>query len=190
MAGVVGLPTYRRRVASCSRTSTRRIYSHILHQGRPMSDAPATGWTGAQQAFEYQSPRSALCILGLRSTSGEREGLPSAYWTTAVTNAARSCPRCYPARGRLVRRATRFQDTYSSDALREYGGPRSHPVGRFKAPVFHALGYSSENWRQLEVDLRTQHLSRDVTLEDQTRMGRNTRSALSWLGHRGARRTW
>ena len=49
---------------------------------------------------------------------------------------------------------------------------RSHPVGRFKAAFFHSLGYSSENWRRLESDLRSQHLSRDVTLEDETPYGR------------------
>lgn len=42
---------------------------------------------------------------------------------------------------------------------------RSHPVGRFKAAFFLALGYSSENWRQLEADLRSQHLSQDATPE-------------------------
>jgi len=47
----------------------------------------------------------------------------------------------------------------------------SHPVGRFKAAFFHALGYSSENWHQLEADLRSQHLSRDATREDLTRHG-------------------
>lgn len=49
---------------------------------------------------------------------------------------------------------------------------RSHPVGRFKAAFFHALGYSSENWRQLEADLRSQHLSRDAAREDRTPYGR------------------
>jgi len=44
----------------------------------------------------------------------------------------------------------------------------SHPVGRFKAVFFQALGYSSENWRELEAHLRSQHLSRDVTIEDHT----------------------
>ena len=49
---------------------------------------------------------------------------------------------------------------------------RSHPIGRFKAAFFHALGYSSEGWRQLEADLRDQHLSQEVTLEAQTPYGR------------------
>jgi hypothetical protein len=49
---------------------------------------------------------------------------------------------------------------------------RSHPVGRFKAAFFHALGYSSEKWRYLEADLRSQHLSRDAMREDHTAYGR------------------
>jgi hypothetical protein len=48
---------------------------------------------------------------------------------------------------------------------------RSHPVGRLKAAFFDVLGYSSEKWRQLEADLRSQHLSRDVTLETQIPYG-------------------
>ena len=38
-----------------------------------------------------------------------------------------------------------------------------HPVGRFKAAFFRTLGYSQERWRQLEEDLRTQHLPNDST---------------------------
>ena len=63
---------------------------------------------------------------------------------------------------------------------------RSHPVGRFKAPFSHALGYSSENWRQLEVDLRTQHLSRDVTLEDHTPYGQKYSIRATLVGPSGS----
>jgi hypothetical protein len=38
--------------------------------------------------------------------------------------------------------------------LRDYLLSPSHPVGRFKAPFFAALGYSQEQWPQLEADLR------------------------------------
>ena len=48
---------------------------------------------------------------------------------------------------------------------------RSHPVGRFKATFFLALGYSPDGWRELEADLRSQHLSRDVVREEQTPYG-------------------
>lgn len=45
--------------------------------------------------------------------------------------------------------------------LRDYLLSPSHPVGRFKAPFFAALGYAQDRWRQLEADLRSQHLSQD-----------------------------
>ena len=48
---------------------------------------------------------------------------------------------------------------------------RSHPVGRFKAAFFLALGYSTEDWRRLEADLRSQHLSKDATAEARTSHG-------------------
>ena len=42
----------------------------------------------------------------------------------------------------------------------------SHPVGRFKARFFMALGFTGERWEELETALRTQHLSQDVALSD------------------------
>jgi hypothetical protein len=38
----------------------------------------------------------------------------------------------------------------------------THPVGRFKARFFAALGYAAERWQQLEADLRIQHLTQDA----------------------------
>ena len=35
----------------------------------------------------------------------------------------------------------------------------THPVGRFKARFFAALGYTAEEWQTLEADLRIQHLT-------------------------------
>lgn len=58
----------------------------------------------------------------------------------------------------------------------------SHPIGRFKAAFLLALGYSSDNWRGLEADLRSQHLP------TQQSTGKSTRSALGWKGRRGFRR--
>ncbi len=46
--------------------------------------------------------------------------------------------------------------------LRDYLLAPSHPVGRHKAKVFRALGYSQEQWQQLEADLRDQHLTQEV----------------------------
>jgi hypothetical protein len=37
--------------------------------------------------------------------------------------------------------------------VRDYLLSRSHPVGRFKAVVFLALGYTQENWEKLRDDL-------------------------------------
>ena len=48
---------------------------------------------------------------------------------------------------------------------------RSHPVGRFKAALFLALGYSPEDWPRLEADLRSQHLSKDATPGEHTSYG-------------------
>jgi hypothetical protein len=42
--------------------------------------------------------------------------------------------------------------------LRDYLLSPTHPVGRFKAPFFLALGYSAAEWNRLEADLRGQHL--------------------------------
>jgi len=61
----------------------------------------------------------------------------------------------------------------------------SHPIGRLKAAFFRILGYSSEGWRQLETDLRTQHLSQDVTLEEQTPYGRKYSIRATLIGPSG-----
>jgi len=39
------------------------------------------------------------------------------------------------------------------DKVRDYLLSRSHPVGRFKAAVFAALGYTQENWETLRDDI-------------------------------------
>jgi hypothetical protein len=46
--------------------------------------------------------------------------------------------------------------------LSEYLLSPSHPIGRFKAMFFATLGYTQENWQQLEADLRTRHLTQDA----------------------------
>ena len=48
----------------------------------------------------------------------------------------------------------------------------THPVGRFKAKFFHRLGYDADQWRQLDADLRGQHLPEDARLVDSTLYGR------------------
>ena len=39
---------------------------------------------------------------------------------------------------------------------------KTHPIGRFKARFFAALGYSAEGWQEFEADLRIQHLTQDA----------------------------
>ncbi len=38
--------------------------------------------------------------------------------------------------------------------IRDYLVSTEHPIGRFKARFFRSLGYSTENWRELEGHLR------------------------------------
>ena len=42
----------------------------------------------------------------------------------------------------------------SSEKLRDYILSPIHSIGRFKAAFFKKLGYSAENWKILEQDLR------------------------------------
>ena len=48
------------------------------------------------------------------------------------------------------------------EKLRGYLLSPTHPVGRFKARFFTALGYSADDWQTLGADLRIQHLSQDA----------------------------
>ena len=50
--------------------------------------------------------------------------------------------------------------------LRGYLLSTSHPVGRFKARFFAALGYDAQTWQAFEADLRTQHLTADAELSE------------------------
>jgi len=38
-----------------------------------------------------------------------------------------------------------------------------HPVGRFNARFFASLGFTADNWRELETALRSQHLPESAT---------------------------
>ena len=46
--------------------------------------------------------------------------------------------------------------------IRDYLLSPSHPVGRFKAPFFTSLGYTTADWRRLEQDLLTLAVSGDA----------------------------
>lgn len=47
----------------------------------------------------------------------------------------------------------------------------SHPVGRFKARFFAALGYIADEWQTLEAGLRIQHLSQPAEPDHQDPRG-------------------
>jgi hypothetical protein len=46
-----------------------------------------------------------------------------------------------------------------------------HPHGGSKARLFASLGYSTANWQQLELDLRSIHLVEEVIATTQTQWG-------------------
>ena len=46
--------------------------------------------------------------------------------------------------------------------LRDYLLSPTHPVGRFKARFFTALGFAPERWRELEEAFRIQHLTQEA----------------------------
>ena len=46
--------------------------------------------------------------------------------------------------------------------LRDYLLSTEHPLGRFKARFFSALGFSADRWEELESALRTQHLTQET----------------------------
>jgi hypothetical protein len=62
----------------------------------------------------------------------------------------------------------------------------SHPIGRFKAAFFLTLGYPSEDWRQLEADLRSQHLSQDAMPEVRSTYGQKYTIRATLVGPSGA----
>ncbi len=58
------------------------------------------------------------------------------------------------------------------EKLHDYLLSPSHPVGRFKAVFFSSMGYTQENWRDFEADLREQHLTKDAVLRQETSYGK------------------
>ena len=65
----------------------------------------------------------------------------------------------------------------------------NHPIGRFKAAFFLALGYSSDDWGQLEADLRSQHLFQDATPEERSTYGQKYTIRATLVGPLVVRRT-
>ena len=56
--------------------------------------------------------------------------------------------------------------------LRDYALNPEHASGKFKAAFFAQMGYDVANWRQLEKDIRTQHLSQPAEPGQSTPYGR------------------
>ena len=48
-----------------------------------------------------------------------------------------------------------------------------HPVGRFKARFFAALGFTADNWRDLDTALRVQHLTQPAAAEAVDALGQS-----------------
>jgi hypothetical protein len=65
---------------------------------------------------------------------------------------------------------------------------KSHPVGRFKARFFEALGFSAERWPELEAALRSQHLTQPVESSEAGPFGQSStiRANLTGPGGRSA----
>ena len=57
-----------------------------------------------------------------------------------------------------------------TEKLQDYLLSSAHPVGRFKAVFFRALGYTDGDWERLEADIRS-ILINDATLAEQTDYG-------------------
>lgn len=75
-----------------------------------------------------------------------------------------------------------------SEKLRDYLLSPTHPVGRFKAAFFSSLGYTQEEWRQFETDLRRQHLAEDAVLRQETVYGTKYEIRGEMTGPRGKTR--
>jgi hypothetical protein len=56
--------------------------------------------------------------------------------------------------------------------LRGYLLSSAHPIGRFKARFFAALGFNADRWAELAEALRIQHLTQDAEPDVATTLGR------------------
>ncbi len=63
------------------------------------------------------------------------------------------------------------------EKLRDYVVNLSYPDGESKARFLRVMGYEQKNWKTLEIDLRTQHLSQKVIPRPKVGiMGKNMKS--------------
>lgn len=75
----------------------------------------------------------------------------------------------------------------SETKVREYLLPSSHPVGRFKAVFFHALGFSSERWEVLRDALLVIARSGSATPGQQSPFGQKFEIRATLAGPSGRR---
>src|SRR5262245_62871487 len=71
--------------------------------------------------------------------------------------------------------------------VRDYLLSPEHPVGRFKAVFFGALGYTRDKWQPLQEDLLDLGRSGTAGRGEKTPFGRSMRSVVSSRDHRGRR---
>lgn len=72
-----------------------------------------------------------------------------------------------------------------SRKVREYILSRTHPIGRFKAAYFASLGYTSENWREVEAALRQAAVEGQAEAQEQTEFGQKYRVRSKLTGPTG-----
>jgi hypothetical protein len=69
--------------------------------------------------------------------------------------------------------------------LREYLLSTAHPIGRFKARVFMALGFEQARWAELAEAFRQQHLTQDAQSAGRTPHGQKFSIRASLRGPNG-----
>ena len=69
--------------------------------------------------------------------------------------------------------------------VRDYLLSESHPVGRFKAEFFRALGFRSDRWQELESALRTHARQHEARPGDRSEYGTKYEVAGSLVGPEG-----
>ena len=81
-------------------------------------------------------------------------------------------PCCDACKNRPVRLPARERAQVEPAKVRDYLLSREHPVGRFKAAFFEALGYSANAWQRLESDIRQLATNGDASPGEQSRYGK------------------
>lgn len=74
------------------------------------------------------------------------------------------------------------------EKLRDYVVNTSSPDGASKARYLRGMGYEQHNWKTLEQDLRTQHLSQDVKPGQQSMYGHKYEIRAPLIGPNGNKR--